>query len=454
MLMGLLGSVFWLVLTLGILVTFHEFGHFWVARRCGVKVEQFSVGFGPALWSRKARDGVEYRIGAIPLGGYVKMKDARNSEVPESERNAAFWEGEFTSRPLRHRLAIVAAGPVFNLIFTVAAFWGMFVLGAQAIAPNVRAAPGSLAAQAGVQSGDQILRVAGTAVGSYDDALQTLAPHLAERQPVTLTVQAPGQTARTLTLPLQKLHADATLMGNLTQIGLQPASPPAVVAQVTPGSPAAQAGLQAGDRIVAIQGEEVANFQALHDRIQALAPMHPDLTLTVQRGTAATVQRLTVHPKSQDGAWAIGVQSMPPAHVVQRLNPLAAVPAALHATWTATAQTGIMLKQLVTGQSSARNVSGVIGIAQAADTSASMGVSSFLQFLALMSLNLAILNLLPIPMLDGGHLAFYLIEGVLGRPLQERWELRAQQVGLVVLLGLMGLAFYNDLHHLLVRLLS
>lgn len=456
MLGSLLGSVFWLVVTLGLLITFHEFGHFWVARRCGVKVERFSVGFGRALWSRVGKDGTEYRVAAIPLGGYVKMVDARTSEVPEAERDAAFWAGEFTSKPVSKRLAIVAAGPGFNLIFTLVAFWVMFLVGAQTIAPVVSVAPEGLAAQAGVRPGDRVLKVNGTPVASYNATLETLAPFIAARQPVQVTVQAKDAAPRSVLLPLNRLASGQELDKDLKDVGFKPAAPDPVAQKVTAGEPASAAGMQDGDRILSLNGRPVKDFEDLRTQLNAAAAIAPKVTLVVQRGT----QQLTLTPTARQEVqedkpvWVIGVQSAGPTMVIEREGPWGAAKAAVSTTWTSTTQTLVMMKQLITGQASAKNVSGVIGIAQAAGNSASLGLSTFLQFLALMSLNLAIINLMPVPVLDGGHLLFYLIEIVKGSPLSAKWEDMAQRVGLMLLLALMSLAFYNDIHRLIARLVS
>jgi regulator of sigma E protease len=453
---SLLGSVFWLAVTLGVLITFHEFGHFWVARRCGVKVERFSVGFGRALWSYWGKDGTEYRLAAIPLGGYVKMVDVRNTEVPEAQRDAAFWAGEFTSKPVGKRLAIVAAGPGFNLLFTVVAFWLMYVMGAQAIAPQVTVTPQSLAAQAGVHAGDRVVAVDGTPVDSYNATLETLGPFITARQPVSLTVQAAASTPRTVVLELNRLNANQDLTAAVKALGLKPLPAAPIAHVVTPGGPASAAGMKDGDRILRLNGQPVTDFETLRDQLQTATAASPTVTLDVQRGPKMLTLHPTARQESQEGkaVWVIGIQSVGPTMVTERLGPWAAVKASGRATWVSTVQTAIMMKQMVTGQASAKNVSGVIGIAQEANTSASLGVSAFLEFLALVSLNLAILNLLPIPVLDGGHLLFYVIEVIKGSPVSEKWEAVSQRVGLVALLALMSLSFYNDIHDLILKLVS
>ncbi|MFO1505734.1 MAG: RIP metalloprotease RseP [Lysobacterales bacterium] len=438
------GSTWWLLVTLGLLITFHEFGHFVVARRCGVKVLRFSVGFGKALWSRRDRHGTEFVIAAIPLGGYVKMLDEREGEVAAAELPRAF-----TRKPVGQRIAIAAAGPVFNLLFALAAFWLMFVVGRPDFQPLV-AAPTGLAASAGFAAGDRITAVGGEPVDTWSDALDAIAQAALGRQATTVTVETPDRQHRVLNLPLEKLPADADLTKAIPAIGLQLQAPdvPAIAARVVPGMPAAKAGLQDGDRIVAIDGNPVANFAALGAAIQKAAAESPVLALTIERGGAT--RDVTVHAERQDSGaagsrWVTGIESPDPHNAVQRFGPLRAVPAAFAETWRTTANMFKMVGDLVSGRASTRNISGIIGIGQAANASAHMGVAWFLDFLALVSLSLAVMNLLPIPILDGGHLLYYLIELVKGTPVSERTQIAGQYVGLALLAALMGLAFYNDI---------
>ncbi|TAL74069.1 MAG: RIP metalloprotease RseP [Rhodanobacter sp.] len=441
------GSLFWLLVTLGVLVTFHEFGHFWVARRLGVRVLRFSVGFGKAVWKHVSRDGVEYQIAAIPLGGYVKMLDAREGVVPPQLRDQ-----EFTVQPVWKRILIVLAGPGFNLIFTVAALWLMFVIGRPDVAPIVTAQPQSMAAVAGVQSGDRIVRIGGREVDTWSDSLDALANALLGRTPLPLTVRRPDGIQHQLRLPLNELPPGQTVDRYLTTLGLTLAPPPAIVATVLPGQPAALGGMQGGDRILAINGKPVSDFDALGKLLQTQAAISPKLTLAIERhGKPLTLAVTARHEalQGQPAHWVIGVGAAPLETATLRYGAARALTASLHDTWRNTVQTFAMVGKMVGGEASTKNLSSVIGIAQMANASAHMGLAWFLQFLAMVSLSLAVLNLLPIPVLDGGHLLYYLIELLKGSPLSDQAMAIGQYIGLVLLFSLMGLVFYNDIHRLL-----
>ncbi|HEX7340499.1 MAG TPA: RIP metalloprotease RseP [Rhodanobacteraceae bacterium] len=441
-----LGSIWWLAVTLGVLVTFHEFGHFWVARRCGVKVLRFSVGFGRALWKHVGKDGTEYWIAAIPLGGYVKMLDAREGEVPPELRSV-----EFTGKPLWQRIAIVLAGPGFNLIFAVLAFWVMFMVGRPGVVPVVAAPPAhTLAAEAGFQAGDTIKQVAGHDVNSWTGVLNTLGSAAFAHQDVPVRVQRAHGGTVTLALPLQKLPRDVDLADAIPQIGLKAAPLPPLVSAVEPGMPAALAGLRPGDRVIAIDGQPVKRFADIGAHIKALSTgTAPTLKFLVERGHAmhtVEVKPKWLNPGDGGGArWIIGV--MPPKAPTARVRyaPITALGMAFASTWDKTAASFEMLGRMIVGQASTRNLSGVITIAQVANSSAQRGFAWFLSFLGLISLSLAVINLLPIPILDGGHLLYYLIELVKGRPVSERTMVAGQLVGMTLIVALMGLAFYNDI---------
>lgn len=443
----ILGSVFWLLVTLGVLVTFHEFGHYWVARRCGVKVLRFSVGFGRALWKHIGRDGTEYQVAAIPLGGYVKMLDAREGEV-----DPALRDQEFTAQPIWKRIAIVAAGPGFNIIFTIAAFWLMFVLGRTDYAPIVTAEPQSLAAQAGIRPGDRLLTVDGQHVSTWSGSYDVILNALLSRSSLAVTVQGTDGTDRSLVLPLNRLPPGEDVGQYLDKLGLELAPPPAIAATVTPGDPAALAGMQAGDRILTINGNPVKNFNDIGTKVKAAAATSPKLAVGIERnGRPITLTFLAVM-KSEDGIppqWLIGIRPPATETAIQHYGPVKALSESLAMTWQRTTDTFTMVSKMITGEASTKNLSGVIGIAQVANAAAQLGLDRFLEFLGLVSLSLAIINLLPIPVLDGGHLLYYLIELIKGSPVSERTMIAGQYVGIALLFTLMGLAFYNDIHRII-----
>jgi regulator of sigma E protease len=438
-----LGSVWWLLVTLGVLVTFHEFGHFWVARRCGVKVLRFSIGFGKPIWSRIGKDGVEYAIGAIPLGGYVKFLDAREADKPELVAHEA---GEYNAAPVWQRMAIAVAGPLFNIGFTVFAFWAMFVVGRPDFQP-VLGVPQGLAAQAGLHAGDRIIAVDGERVDSWSAAMLAVLQSTVLRQDAALTITtAEGQTQQR-TLALSQLpRGVADDEKTITAIGLQLQPPPAIVGALNDG-PARSAGLLAGDRIASVNGQAVGSFGDLVNLVPELAQKNPRLHLVVARGNDTLGLDVVAEQKTSEGKtrWMIGVGPADSHDAVEHYGPLPAVPAALRETWKQTRNTLSLIGSMITGAVSTKNLSSVISIAQVANASAHMGLAWFLSFLAVISLSLGILNLLPIPILDGGHLVYYLIELIKGRPLSERALIAGQYVGMAVLAALMSLAFYNDI---------
>jgi len=441
------GSIWWLIVTLGLLVTFHEYGHFFVARRCGVKVLRFSVGFGRPLWSRRDRHGTEFAVAAIPLGGYVKMLDEREGEVEPGELDRAF-----NRKPIGMRMAIVAAGPAFNLIFTVLAFWLMFVVGKPDYQPVVGHVSG-MAAAAGFEAGDRIQGIGTQRVETWTDASMALIEGAIERRDIAVAVVDAGGTGRVRRLALSTIPAGADEAAAFRDIGLMPkqwALPP-VIGSVQAGSAAAGAGLQAGDRLLSIDGTPITDWREVPPAIQQHAAPGHALAIEARRG--GETLRLTATPQRNDeagaaNAWVLGIGPAPTEAKYDALlqyGPLAAVPRALGETWERTRQTLDMLWNMLSGRASLKNLSGVITIAQVANSSADLGVAWFLNFLAIISLSLAILNLLPIPILDGGHLLYYLIELVKGSPVSERVQIAGQYVGLTLLMALMGLALYNDI---------
>ncbi|MFC7300748.1 RIP metalloprotease RseP [Cognatiluteimonas weifangensis] len=444
-----LGSVWWMIVSLGVLVTFHEFGHYWVARRCGVRVLRFSVGFGKALWSRRGRDGTEFAIAALPLGGYVRMLDEREGEVAAADAPQAF-----NRQSVGRRIAIVAAGPLANLLLCVALLWAMFVIGRPDFAPVVGHAEG-IAAAAGLQRGDTLLAVGERQTPTWSEAALALATAALDRHDTPLQVRTAAGATVSRRLRLSQLPADVDQPQAIARIGLTPRHQllPPVIGRIEPGS-AAWGVLAEGDRVTAIDGVAVANFDDIGPRVQAIGARAAmvEVRRDGERLALEITPRRRVDPQ-RGSYWALGIgpamAPLPAYDATLHHGPLAAVPAALQETGKLTRDSLGMIGRLVTGRASVENVSGPITIARYANASAQLGPAWFLNFLALLSLSLAIINLLPIPVLDGGHLLYYLIELVKGSPLSERAMVAGQYIGLALLAGLMGLAFYNDILQLL-----
>jgi regulator of sigma E protease len=449
-----IGSIWWLLVALGLLITFHEFGHFWVARRLGVRVLRFSVGFGKPIWSRRGSDDTEYAVAAIPLGGYVKMLDEREGEVPPDQLDQAF-----NRKPVWTRIAIVAAGPIFNLVFAVLAFWLMFLVGIPESRPVIGGVSG-IALEAGIEPGDAIVAVDESDTRTWSHAMLELVTHALDRNNVDVTVENADGIRSEHTLELAALGADFSEEKTLEAIGLEPwrLEIPPVIGEVTNPSPAYQAGLYEGDRILSIAGEEVLSWSWIGHLVQTHGIEGEPLSITVDRD--GTQLELEVRPRKEKSGWfssrlLLGIRnaeisseqraSLDRAAIVLRLGPLEGLQAAVKETWRLTGSTLGLLGRMITGKASVKNLSGPISIAQFANTSASAGLSHFLFFLGAISLSLGILNLLPIPVLDGGHLLYYLIELVKGSPVSDQAQIAGQYFGLIALAGLMSLAFVNDI---------
>ena len=434
------GSVWWLLVSLGILVTFHEYGHYWVARRCGVRVLRFSVGFGKPLWTHVGKDGTEYVVAVLPLGGYVKMLDDRETEVAPEDRHLSF-----NAKSVYQRIAIVAAGPLANLLLCIALLWLMFVIGKPDTAPDLGRVEG-IAAEAGFQPGDRLLAVGERETRSLTEAGMALSSAVMDRQSTPVRVRTAAGDEATRVLPLDRPGLAINEQQPFLDLGLALAEPP-VVGAVQPGS-AAVGRLQPGDRILAVGGKDIVGYTEVGDAVQVAARNGQTLDLRIERGGRTTTVQLNPRLTEVQGRqrWILGITPAPrPQDAVLRFGPLQAIPEALSQTRQMASDVLRMLGRMVTGQASLQNISGPITIARVANGSASLGPAWFLYFLAVLSLSLCIMNLLPIPVLDGGHLLYYLIELAKGSPVGERALMAGQYVGLVFLAGLMGLAFYNDL---------
>lgn len=439
------------LIALGILISIHEYGHFWVARKVGIKVLTYSLGFGRPLWRRTGKiDNTEFVVAAIPLGGYVRMLDEREGTVLAHEKHRAF-----NNKPLWARAAVVLAGPVANFILAVFAYWLVMMMGIPGVAPIVGDVPeGTPAARAGFQVEDKILSINGRNADTWTDARITFIDEGIDRnEPVPVEVEtADGDRARRFldlsSASLLDAEADA-----FEVLGLSIWQPiiPAVVGAFTEGSAAEIAGLQIGDEIISANDELIENFTELVNIVHPSANQAIDFT--VQRD--GQILDLTVTPKATEhNGQSIGLIGIAPnrpdeaydrLHVKVKYPPFQALGKAVERTYNMTTLTLKMLVKLVVGEASLENISGPISIAQFAGQSASIGIAHYINFLALISLSLAVLNLMPIPMLDGGHLVYFAVEGITGRPVSERVQIWGQQLGILILGALMFLAFYNDI---------
>ena len=449
--LGLLQTLGAFILALGVLVTFHEYGHYWVARKFGVKILRFSIGFGkPLLTRRSGPDNTEFVLAAIPLGGYVKMLDEREGEVSAQESHRAF-----NRQPVLVRAAIVSAGPIANFLLAVLVYWLSFMAGVVGPKPLIGAvAPNGMADQAGLRVGDEIIGVNGQPTAIWDNVLHHAIDAILDRQTLALEVRSLDHASRHVTLDFALFSIDDVSRGDFfDKAGFVPVRTkvPAIIGKLVPGEAADEAGFVTGDRILMANDLPVADWIAWVELVRD----RPGSALRVTVDRAGQTVELEVTPRSVSDAGRqigrIGAEVAPPPAAaapptaIERYGPLAAAGRAVARTQEVTLTTLKFLRQMILGQASIDNLSGPLSIAQFAGASAKLGVSRFLEFLGLVSVSLAVLNLLPIPLLDGGHLIYYLIESVMRRPVPEAVQIYGQQIGMFLLLGLMGLAIYNDL---------
>ena len=446
---SLIHTVFYFLLALAILVAFHEFGHFYACRRLGVKVLRFSVGIGKSVWRyRRSPNDTEFSIGLLPLGGYVKMVDEREGEVPPEDLPHAF-----NRQPLPIRALIVFAGPFANFLLAILLYWAVFMLGETGLRPVLGpVAQGTLAAHAGFQEGEEIVAVDGKKTPTWDFVIAELIEQAMDREELSVEVKTDkgARILRDLPIPRELAEKPELLHDRL---GFQPWQPslPAVVDRVETKSAAAAAGLVPGDHLLAADGQPIKDWQHWVEIVRA----HPGKTvnITVEREGARLDLAITPlavdSPKGKVGKIGAAVRIpqglMDSMQVEYRLSAWPAFTTAVAKTWDYSAITLKMIGRMLVGKASVDNLSGPISIAQYAGQSASMGLVQFLKFLAIVSVSLAVLNLLPIPVLDGGHLMFYLFEAVRGAPIPERVQVVFQNIGIVILFSLMFFSFYLDI---------
>ncbi len=448
-------SILWnlaaFIIALGVLITVHEFGHFWVARRCGVRVERFSIGFGKALWRRTDKSGTEYVIAMIPLGGYVKMLDERAEPVAPELRHYAF-----NNKTVGQRAAIIAAGPIANFLFAIFAYWLVFIIGVPGVRPVVgEITPNSIAAQAQIQPGTELKAVDGIETPDWDAVRLQLVAKIGDEHTTLSVAQFGSNQRQDKTLDLRQWAFEPDKEDPVSSLGIRPRGPQIepVLSEVQVNSAASKAGLQAGDRIVKVNGQPLTQWMTF----VTLVRDNPDkpLALDIERQGSSLSLTLTPDSKQVNGK-AEGFAGVVPKVIplpdeyktVRQYGPFSAILEASDKTWQLMKLTVSMLGKLITGDVKLNNLSGPISIAQGAGMSAEFGVIYYLMFLALISVNLGIINLFPLPVLDGGHLLFLAIEKLKGGPVSERVQDFSYRIGSILLVLLMGLALFNDFSRL------
>ena len=439
--------------TLAVLVAVHEYGHFWVARRCGVKVLRFSIGFGPALLRWRDRQETEYTISAIPLGGFVKMLDEREGEVPEAELG-----GGFNRKPVLQRIAVVSAGPLANFLLAIVVYWGLFMAGESGYAPVIgEIEAGSIADVAGLEEGQEIVAIDGVETPTWQALSFQLLDRIGDTGSLSIAVKYPDSDV----VYESEGHLNRWLAGDeqpdlFGGLGISLYTPevPPVVGQVVSGGAADAAGLASGDLVLSADGVSMPLWMDWVEYVRARPGQAIDLEY--QRGTE--LRRVTIVPEAvtEDGGETfgrvgLGVQFPEmPQELLRKFDrgPVAALGASINRTAELTVFTLNSIKKMIQGLISPKNLSGPITIAKVASASAKSGIEAYMSFLALLSVSLGVLNLLPLPVLDGGHLLFYFAELLAGRPVPEKIQMLGYQVGLFLVLGIMFFALYNDFSRL------
>lgn len=444
---GVAGSILWFIVAISVLVAVHEYGHYIVGRWCGMKVLRFSIGFGKPLWTWTGRDPdrTEFCISTIPLGGYVKFLDEREGPVDPEDAGRAF-----THRPVSSRIAVLLAGPLFNFLFAILVYWVLFIYGVPALKPAVgQVTDASYAATAGLEYGDRIIAVGEREAVDWETTLLGMIDEMVDNGRIPLRLQRDGGGTRLAVIDVGSDSSRLTEPGLLFEgLGFAPWRPPAVVATLAEDGGAANGGILPGDQITRIDGEIVYD---VYDLLRIVAA-RPDTRVPIEyirEGRDSTTE-VMIGNRELDGE-TIGLfgasisSDFGDLRYNRKYGPLDAVAESLQQTWLTTAFTVRMLANMLTGNVSFKNISGPISIAQYAGDSAAAGFDRFIKFLAIISISLGALNLLPIPILDGGQIVYQTIEWLKGSPLSMRSQMLGQQAGILALLILMSFAFYNDI---------
>lgn len=454
--MSVIHNIFFFIVAIGVLVTFHEFGHYWVARKAGVKVLRFSIGFGRPLfsWTRRSAEGddIEYVIAAIPLGGYVKMLDEREGEVSSDDLPRAFNNQKISSR-----IAIVAAGPLFNFVLAIFLYWIVFMLGTTVYRPFVgQTEINSIAADAGFEIQDEVLSVGNVAVNSWTDFRLEILNQGLDGGDVQILVRDTDNIEKTRILSLGDIRLLEDEGDIFNRLGFKQWLPElkAEISGVIEQGAAENAGIKQGDVVIQIDGVEIDSWTSMVEHIRE----RPDTAMefiVLRDGSEKNITVLAQSRKTNEGEQGyIGAYKHTPDEIKQLLvthieySPVESIGKAFVKTWDMSTLTLRVLWKMVSGEANLANISGPITIATYAGITASIGLVAFLSFLAVISVSLGVLNLLPVPMLDGGHLFYYLIEIIKGSPVSEAFELRGQQVGIAILALLMSIAIFNDIQRL------
>ncbi|MGE3318847.1 MAG: sigma E protease regulator RseP [Candidatus Berkiella sp.] len=448
---GLLISIIAFFVAIGVLVTFHELGHFWVARLLGVKVLRFSVGFGKALWRFQGKE-TEYVIAAIPIGGYVKMLDEREGPVEDSQKSFAF-----NTKPVWARFAIVLAGPVFNFVFAIVAYWLMYMIGITGLAPMVgEIKPDSIAAKAGLLEKDEIIKVDGQPTHSWQQVVNKLIDRLGDKDNLSIEVLRDKGQHKALNLQLETWQLKGDRPSLIDALGITPYQPPIppIVSDVIADEPAGVAGIVAGDEVIAVNHRSITQWREFTDVVHN--SVNKPITLTVKRKDKVIDFTFMPRTKESDTGEIIGFAGLVvkaldmPAELLrnERYSPWDAFVEANKKTADYIRLTFKVIGKMITGSVGLKTLSGPLSIAEGAGASALGGIQYFLGFLALISISLGVLNLLPIPILDGGHLLYFVIEAIQGKPVSDRVQIYGFKLGMLLLIFLMTIAIYNDLARL------